>query len=193
MVIDSIHGNGYGIHTAGHQQPPGAIPTPTGPSANLFRSGPMRSLRRARVDDGKSCAVSVRETARDASVLLASFIQPVPVLALFLGYVALVTIGDCPSFAQDRLAISWRTDIECQAFHIADFRSYNLAQQGGATMGKIVECAKVDPSSGCKHVVRGNTEQEVLKNAAEHAKQHGIREVTPELKAKVQAAIRDEK
>lgn len=61
------------------------------------------------------------------------------------------------------------------------------------TMGKIVECAKVDPSSGCKHVVRGNTEEEVLKNAAEHAKQHGIREVTPELQATVKAAIRDEK
>jgi len=60
-------------------------------------------------------------------------------------------------------------------------------------MGKIVECAKVDPSSGCTHVVRGNTEEEVLKNAAEHAKQRGIREVTPELKAKVKAAIRDEK
>ena len=60
-------------------------------------------------------------------------------------------------------------------------------------MGKIVECAKVDPSSGCTHVVRGNTEEEVLKKAAEHAKQHGIREVTPELQAKVKAAIRDEK
>jgi predicted small metal-binding protein len=60
-------------------------------------------------------------------------------------------------------------------------------------MRKIVECAKVDPSSGCTHVVRGNTEEEVLKKAAEHAKQHGIREVTPELKAKVKAAIRDEK
>jgi predicted small metal-binding protein len=68
-----------------------------------------------------------------------------------------------------------------------------LAQQGGATMGKIVECAKVDPSSGCTHVIRGTTEEEVLKKAAEHAKQHGIREVTPELKAKVKAAIRDEK
>ena len=38
-------------------------------------------------------------------------------------------------------------------------------------MGQIVECAKVDPSSGCTHVVRGNTEKKVLKNAAEHAKQ----------------------
>ncbi|HEX6725766.1 MAG TPA: DUF1059 domain-containing protein [Nitrospira sp.] len=59
-------------------------------------------------------------------------------------------------------------------------------------MGKIVECVKVDPSSGCKYVVRGNTEEEVLKNAAEHARQHGIREVTPELKAKVKAAIQDD-
>ncbi|MFY4727871.1 DUF1059 domain-containing protein [Nitrospira sp. BLG_2] len=59
--------------------------------------------------------------------------------------------------------------------------------------GEIVECAKVDPSSGCQHVIRGNTEEEVMKNAAEHAKQHGIREVTPELKDKVKAAIRDEK
>jgi predicted small metal-binding protein len=65
--------------------------------------------------------------------------------------------------------------------------------QGRCFMGKIIECAKVDPSSGCKHVVRGETEDEVLKNAMEHAKQHGIREVTPELKAKVKAAIRDEK
>lgn len=59
-------------------------------------------------------------------------------------------------------------------------------------MGKILECAKVDPSSGCTHVVRGQTEEELLKNAMEHAKQHGIREVTPELMAKVKAAIRNE-
>jgi len=56
-------------------------------------------------------------------------------------------------------------------------------------MGKVLECATVDPSSGCKHVVRGNTEEEVLKNAMEHAKQHGIREATPELMAKVKGAM----
>lgn len=60
-------------------------------------------------------------------------------------------------------------------------------------MGKVIECATVDPSSGCKHVVRGTTEEEVLKNAIEHAKQHakqhGIREATPELMAKVKGAI----
>jgi predicted small metal-binding protein len=59
-------------------------------------------------------------------------------------------------------------------------------------MAKIVECGKVDPSSGCDHVVRGQTEAELLKNVAEHAKEHGIREVTPELVAKVKANIRDE-
>ena len=59
-------------------------------------------------------------------------------------------------------------------------------------MGKVIECVKVDPSSGCKHVIRGSTEEEVLKNAMEHAKSHGIREATPELKAKVKAAIKEE-
>ena len=43
-------------------------------------------------------------------------------------------------------------------------------------MAKMLECAKVDPSSGCKHVVRGETVEEVLQKAAEHAKEHGIRQ-----------------
>jgi predicted small metal-binding protein len=59
-------------------------------------------------------------------------------------------------------------------------------------MTKILECAKVDPSSGCQHVVRGETEEEVLQNAAEHAKEHGIQEVTPELMERIKANIRDE-
>jgi predicted small metal-binding protein len=58
-------------------------------------------------------------------------------------------------------------------------------------MAKILECAKVDPSSGCQHVIRGETEEEVLQEAAEHAKEHGIRTVTPELLALVKANIRD--
>ena len=58
-------------------------------------------------------------------------------------------------------------------------------------MAKMLECAKVDPSSGCKHVVRGETTEEVLQKAAEHAKEHGIRQVTPELIVKVKANIRD--
>ena len=48
-----------------------------------------------------------------------------------------------------------------------------------------------DPSSGCKHVVRGETVEEVMQKAAEHAKEHGIRQVTPELIELVKANIRD--
>ena len=59
-------------------------------------------------------------------------------------------------------------------------------------MGKIVDCAKVDPSTGCSHVVRGETEEELMRNAAEHAKEHGLVEVTPELMERVRANIRDE-
>ncbi len=58
-------------------------------------------------------------------------------------------------------------------------------------MAKILECAKVDPSSGCRHIVRGETVEQVLEKAAEHAKEHGIREVTPELMERVKASIRD--
>jgi predicted small metal-binding protein len=58
--------------------------------------------------------------------------------------------------------------------------------------GKIVECARVDPSSGCNHVIRGETEEEVLEKAAEHAREHGIREVTPELLARISVNIRNE-
>jgi predicted small metal-binding protein len=58
-------------------------------------------------------------------------------------------------------------------------------------MSKILECAKVDPSSGCQHIIRGETQEEVLQKAAEHAKEHGIREVTPQLIERVKANIRD--
>ena len=58
-------------------------------------------------------------------------------------------------------------------------------------MPKELDCAAVDPSSGCRHVVRGDTEEEVVGYAAEHAQQHGIREVTPELMERVKANIRD--
>lgn len=59
-------------------------------------------------------------------------------------------------------------------------------------MAKVIECSQVVPESGCDHVVRGATEAEALQNAAEHAKSHGIIEVTPELMEKVKAAMHDE-
>jgi predicted small metal-binding protein len=59
-------------------------------------------------------------------------------------------------------------------------------------MAKVLECAKVDPSSGCKYVVRGETEEEVLQKAAEHAREHGIREMTPELIRRAKLSIRND-
>ncbi|HEV8575284.1 MAG TPA: DUF1059 domain-containing protein [Dehalococcoidia bacterium] len=59
-------------------------------------------------------------------------------------------------------------------------------------MAKIVDCGKVDPSTGCSHVVRGETEEELMRNAQEHAREHGIAEVTPELMDRVRANIQDE-
>ncbi len=59
-------------------------------------------------------------------------------------------------------------------------------------MGKIIDCSKVNPASGCGHVVRGETEEELLKNAKAHAKEHGIVEVTPELIEMIKAHIEDE-
>ena len=58
-------------------------------------------------------------------------------------------------------------------------------------MSKTIDCNKVNPASGCHHVVRGETEEELLKNAAEHAKEHGL-EPTPELLAQVKTFIEDE-
>ncbi len=59
-------------------------------------------------------------------------------------------------------------------------------------MGKMVECEKVDPSSGCKAVIHGEDEAEVMKKASEHVKSHGVRDMSPELQAKVRNAMHDE-
>ena len=59
-------------------------------------------------------------------------------------------------------------------------------------MEKVIHCDKVDPTSDCKEVIRGKTDQEVITKAKIHARQHGIREMTPELLAKVKAAIETE-
>ncbi len=58
-------------------------------------------------------------------------------------------------------------------------------------MGKVIHCNKVNPSSECDHVIRGETEDDVLQQAGIHAKEHGL-EPTPELIEKVRALIEDE-
>ncbi len=58
-------------------------------------------------------------------------------------------------------------------------------------MAKVIYCNKVNPSSECGHVIRGETEEEVLQQAGVHAKEHGL-EATPELVEMVRANIEDE-
>jgi predicted small metal-binding protein len=60
-------------------------------------------------------------------------------------------------------------------------------------MSKILECSKVNPLGGCDYVMSGNTEEELLQNAAQHAKQHGISQLTPDLLQRVKANIHEER
>ena len=56
-------------------------------------------------------------------------------------------------------------------------------------MGKILRCGELFP--GCSIEARGETEEEVLKQAAEHArKDHGLGQIDAGTLAKVKAAIR---
>ena len=58
-------------------------------------------------------------------------------------------------------------------------------------MAKTMRCADVVGS--CDFVARGDSEQEILKQASEHARTvHNIREITLEIAEKVKGAIRDE-
>jgi predicted small metal-binding protein len=58
-------------------------------------------------------------------------------------------------------------------------------------MAKTVNCR--DVGVDCDFTARGETEQEVLEQCAEHARTaHGMNEIPPELAEKVRTAIRDE-
>ena len=58
-------------------------------------------------------------------------------------------------------------------------------------MAKMVDCGQVNPASGCGHVIRAETEEEVLQQAAAHAEQEHGMQATPELMAKVKEHIQD--
>ncbi|NIM96507.1 MAG: DUF1059 domain-containing protein [candidate division Zixibacteria bacterium] len=58
-------------------------------------------------------------------------------------------------------------------------------------MAKVMRCR--DVGMDCDFVARGETEEEVLKQAAQHADMaHDLKEIPDEVLAKVRAAIRDE-
>jgi predicted small metal-binding protein len=59
------------------------------------------------------------------------------------------------------------------------------------SMSKVLRCN--DVVGNCDFVARGESEQDILQQASEHARTaHQVSEVTPELAEKVRSAIRDE-
>jgi len=58
-------------------------------------------------------------------------------------------------------------------------------------MTKVLKCGDVVP--GCNFEMRGNSEDEVLKKADDHAKTaHNMQNIPPEVLSKVRSAIHDE-
>ena len=58
-------------------------------------------------------------------------------------------------------------------------------------MAKTVSCRDVEMD--CDFVARGETEQDVLQQCAEHARtDHNMNEIPPEVVEKVRASIRDQ-
>lgn len=57
-------------------------------------------------------------------------------------------------------------------------------------MAKVLYCK--DTGFDCNEVIRGETEEEVLQKAAEHAKTVHNMDVTPEMAQQVRALIKEE-
>ena len=58
-------------------------------------------------------------------------------------------------------------------------------------MAKVLKCGDVNP--GCNAEIRADSEHEVLRKAAEHAKAaHHMERIPPEVLSKVKGAIHDE-
>ena len=59
------------------------------------------------------------------------------------------------------------------------------------TMGKVLKCGDVVP--GCKEEIKGDSEHDVLRKAAEHAKTaHHMESIPPDVLSKVKGAIHDQ-
>lgn len=57
-------------------------------------------------------------------------------------------------------------------------------------MSKELRCGDIFP--GCEHVVRGDSEQDVMERGARHARSvHGVEEIDEETAERVREAIRD--
>jgi predicted small metal-binding protein len=62
--------------------------------------------------------------------------------------------------------------------------------KGDGSMGKMLRCS--DVGIECDAVIQAETEDELMQKVVKHAKDiHSITEITPEIAAKVKAAIQD--
>jgi predicted small metal-binding protein len=69
------------------------------------------------------------------------------------------------------------------------YRSYPQPHEA-TTMAKIIRCS--DVGFDCDGVIRAETEDEALQQAAQHAQAvHGVDAITDDVIAKVKAAMRD--
>jgi predicted small metal-binding protein len=65
------------------------------------------------------------------------------------------------------------------------------SQPREVNMSKILECGQVVP--GCKFVIHGESEEDVMMKAAEHARAiHDVVHLSEPLRAQIRAAIKDE-
>lgn len=61
-------------------------------------------------------------------------------------------------------------------------------------MDKELRCLDVMPESGCREVIRGKDENDVMRKASEHARTaHHLDRMTPEVEAKLRGAIHDQR
>jgi predicted small metal-binding protein len=64
--------------------------------------------------------------------------------------------------------------------------------EGGYFMPKVIRCR--DAGVDCDFVVRGETEEELFRNALEHGRAfHGMKEIPNDLQEKMRTLIREEK
>ena len=59
-------------------------------------------------------------------------------------------------------------------------------------MAKILRCKHIGPDTNCQFEAKGDTEDEILAQVAQHAaSDHGITQVPPELVDKARANMKD--
>ena len=79
---------------------------------------------------------------------------------------------------------------DCCVISISNSQSQSK-KGGDLIMAKVLRCS--DVGFECDGVIRAETEEEVMQQAAEHAKTaHDVQELTEEVVQKVKAAIQDE-